>query len=321
MKTTATNYSVTILIVCLTGLALVGCGESSSESINTSISETSPVAEKASTAGVLCDYNNDTFNESPSVQAYSTAYWSCSNGTRDLSANGIPDHSVGEFPNPANPNTIAAQGVSASFTLNPSEDTVATQLGGPRGITAFILNGIKVDAGTGGSCDDSGSNCSLGDPSGNWSIEALGQDHFDFGTDENNAHVQPDGTYHYHGIPEGFVTLRGGNADTMTLIGWAADGFPIYARYGYSDPTDATSAIIEMRGSYQLVSTVSDDRPDTSVYQLGSFRQDWEYVEGLGDLDECNGRYGVTPEFPDGIFHYFATDNYPYFQRCVSGAL
>ena len=62
-----------------------------------------------------------------------------------------------------------------------------------------------------------------------------------------------------------------------------------------------------------------DLRPSVDVYSLGTFAQDWEYVEGSGDLDECNGRFGVTPEFPDGIYHYYATDTYPYFQRCVTG--
>ena len=44
-------------------------------------------------------------------------------------------------------------------------------------------------------------------------------------------------------------------------------------------------------------------------------------MAGSGDLDECNGRVGVTPEFPGGIYHYYATDTYPYFQRCVKGAV
>ena len=57
------------------------------------------------------------------------------------------------------------------------------------------------------------------------------------------------------------------------------------------------------------------------TYALGTFSQDYEYVAGLGDLDECNGRTGVTPEFPAGIYHYFATDTYPYLQRCVKGTL
>ena len=54
---------------------------------------------------------------------------------------------------------------------------------------------------------------------------------------------------------------------------------------------------------------------------MGAFTQDWEYVAGLGDLDECNGRFGTTPEFPGGIYHYYTTDSYPYVQRCVKGSL
>jgi hypothetical protein len=42
-------------------------------------------------------------------------------------------------------------------------------------------------------------------------------------------------------------------------------------------------------------------------------------VAGVGDLDECNGRTGVTPQFPNGIYHYYSTDSYPYFQRCIKG--
>lgn len=327
------SNKLTVWLFVLTGVVgLTGCGGSGSDSIGDSSStvvddtpdETGTDTDTGgqgtvSTEGVMCDYSNDTFNDSSSVQAYSTAYWSCANGFRDLSANGIPDHEVGTFPNANNPNAIEEVGVSESFTLTPVEGTSATELGGPRGVIAYMLNGVKVDAGTGGSCDDSGSTCSLADPSYGWSIEALGQSYFDFGTDENNAHVQPGGAYHYHGMPEGLVALRGGSSDTMTLIGWAADGFPVYARYGYSDPLDATSEIVEIKGSYQLTSQVSASRPSTDLYALGTFSQDWEYVEGSGDLDECNGRFGVTPEFPEGIFHYFATDTYPYFQRCISG--
>ena len=42
-------------------------------------------------------------------------------------------------------------------------------------------------------------------------------------------------------------------------------------------------------------------------------------MAGSGDLDECNGRIGVTPESPGGIYHHLATDTYPYFQRCIKG--
>jgi len=274
-----------------------------------------------STNGVLCDYSDSTFNTQDSLTYTSESEWTCTETTRELVANGIPDHDVGTFPNQNNPNTITEQSVSASYTLEPTETTSTTVLGGPSGETGFVLNGVKIDAGTAGSCDDSGDSCSLIGNSGSWSIEALGQSSFNFGTDDNNAHVQPGGSYHYHGMPEGFITKQGGNSSTMTLIGWAADGFPIYARYGYSIAGDASSELKSITGSYQLISDVSDSRPSATTYPLGTFSQDWEYVEGSGDLDECNGRVGVTPEFPGGIYHYYATDSYPYLQRCVRGAV
>ena len=52
---------------------------------------------------------------------------------------------------------------------------------------------------------------------------------------------------------------------------------------------------------------------------MGAFTQDYEYVEGSGDLDQCNGRYGVTPEFPEGIYYYVVTDDFPFFTRCLKG--
>ncbi len=280
-----------------------------------------PVVAAINTASVLCAYSDTTTNSQPSLNYTSRSEWSCSGSQRELSANGIPDHFVGTFPNPDNPNTIAEQDVTANFTLAPVLTDSSTELGGPRGATGYVLNGVKIDADTAGSCDDSGTACSLIGNSGNWSIEALGQTVFDFGTDDNNAHVQPGGAYHYHGMPEGFLAKRGGSSDTMSLIGWAADGFPIYARYGYSDSDDAGSSLKLMQGSYQLVDEINGSRPSTDDYPLGTFRQDWQYLAGSGDLDECNGRFGVTPEFPLGIYHYYATDSYPYLQRCVKGAV
>lgn len=292
--------------------AISACGGGNSVNIGTAISN-------GSTDGVACDYSDVTPNSQESLTITSMSDWSCSSLTRDLTANGIPDHNVGTFPNPDNPNTIEELNAVASYTLTPVATDSATELGGPRGVIAYVLNGVKIDAGTGGSCDDSGNNCSLGDPSGNWHIEALGQTSFSFGTDDNNAHVQPGGSYHYHGMPEGYVSKRGGNSSSITVIGWAADGFPIYARYGYSVADDSSSEIRAMTGSYTFVNPISNSRPSTDDYPLGTFREDWQYTAGSGDLDECNGRIGVTPEFPDGIYHYYATDTYPYFQRCVKG--
>ena len=52
---------------------------------------------------------------------------------------------------------------------------------------------------------------------------------------------------------------------------------------------------------------------------MGAFTQDYEYVDGIGDLDQCNGRFGVTPEFPNGIYYYVVTDDFPFFTRCLKG--
>jgi YHYH protein len=83
--------------------------------------------------------------------------------------------------------------------------------------------------------------------------------------------------------------------------------------------TNATSALKVVTGSYRLKTSVSSTRPAASLVPLGAFAQDWEYAAGTGDLDECNGRVGVTPEFPNGTYHYYSTDSYPDFQRCIKG--
>jgi YHYH protein len=332
---TTDKLAVLAVLVAL-GLSACGDGGNTAASATTPAATATPAAgatttgtgttngtttSSTSTAGVACNYSYSALNSSASVSATSTSAWTCSATARALAANGLPEHEVGTFPNPGNPNTISAQTVSASYTLTPTLTTTATELGGPRGATGYILNGVKIDASTAGSCNDAGTSCSLIGNTGSWSIEALGQTSFNFGTDSNNAHVQPDGAYHYHGMPEGFITKQGGGNTKMTLIGWAADGYPIYARYGYTVAASASSTLKAVTGSYQKVTTVSATRPSTSTYPLGTFRQDYQYVAGSGDLDECNGRTGVTPEFPNGIYHYYATDTYPFLQRCVKGAV
>jgi hypothetical protein len=291
---------------------LAACGGSSSSGGDSG--NTATPASTTSTAGVLCSYGGTTFNSSPSVNANSTAHWTCSASARALAANGVPDHAVGTFPNPDNPNAIMAQAVNFSTTLAPAVtgSTASVQ------IVGYALNGVKMDPGTAGSCDNSGASCSLIGNAGTWRIEALGQSAFNFGTDASHAHVQPGGAYHYHGMPEGLIT-RLGKGVSMTLVGWAADGFPVYARWGYTTATDATSPLKVLRASWRLKAAPDAGRPATSLYAMGTFQQDWEYAAGSGDLDECNGRSGVTPEFPQGIYHYIITDSYPFIQRCLKG--
>lgn len=303
-----------VLLVTASILSISACG------IYT-VANNTPILPAVSTEGVLCDFSQKVFNSHPLVKNWSSANWSCANSTRKLVANGVPDHDVGPFNIQADLDfKIEPQSIQFSVPIAPVLTSSAKRLGGPMGDIAYLVNGIKIDAGTGGSCNNSGSNCTLLGRSGPWQMEALGQSSFSFGADNNNAHVQPGGVYHYHGMPEGLIKkLNKGKA--MTLVGWAADGFPIYARYGYSQASHATSEIKIIQSSYRIKLEPMVNRPATSLYPMGTFVQDYEYVASLGDLDECNGRVGVTPEFPNGIYHYYATDSYPYLPRCVKGAL
>lgn len=292
----------------LFALALAACTTTSS----TKAGPDAPAAAgSGSTAGVACDYHHDALNSSASVNTNSTVTWSCTSTTREMTSNDIPDHAVGAFPNANCPNTIHATTMTASLPLAPAQTGTTSRVM----VVGYHLNGVKFDPGTAGTCDDSGTSCTLIGNTGNWNIEALGQSSFDFGVDTNHAHVQPTGEYHYHGMPEGSLP----SGSHVTLVGFATDGFPIYARYGYATAMDASSSVRAMTSSYQVKATPNANRPSTSIYPMGTFTQDYEYVAGSGDLDECNGRTDVTPEFPQGIYHYYITDTYPFIQRCVKG--
>ena len=309
-------------------------------SFSCSDKESSPIDENNntgciegfSTAEILVNINEEIFNDDESVNKNSRYSWSSDGSDRILNGNGIPNHEVGTFPNNDNPNTISEQNVNEKFTLCPqivSENGL--EVGGPASAIAYALNSVKFDPATAGRCNNEGE-CCLAQCQGNWNIEALGHDTFDFGDDMNHAHVQPNGAYHYHGMPELLIDFLGDN-DGMTIVGWASDGFPVYARYGYINAVDSNSGTTALQPSYRLKSQPDLNRPTTLTALLGpgggsnlniaipmgAFTQDYEYIDGLGDLDRCNGRFGVTPEFPDGIYYYVVTDNFPFFTRCLKG--
>jgi hypothetical protein len=121
------------------------------------------------------------------------------------------------------------------------------------------------------------------------------------------------------------------------ILGYAIDGYPIYGPYGYSDGMDQTSAIIRNTSSFRLRNiTVRTSLPgfaakskfgDTvtlnsagefpipdsknhgpavsTTFPLGIFIEDYEYLPNLGTLDEYNGRFTKTPEYPNGTYAYF----------------
>ncbi len=319
------------IIIILVSLMLMSCDKN--ESSTQKDEGTVNCSTGFSTKNILVNINEEIYNNDESVLAYSKYSWSSDGTNRILNGNGIPNHQVGTFPNSNNPNSISVQNINESFTLCPS---IIYESGldvvGPAMAIAYALNSVKFDPATAGRCNDAGE-CRLARGTGNWNIEALGHETFNFGDDMNHAHVQPSGAYHYHGMPELLIDFLGDN-NGMILIGWASDGFPVYARYGYSEAEDSQSKLKVLIPSYRLKSQPDENRPNTLTailggpnannniskpISMGAFTQDYEYIEGLGDLDECNGRFGATPEFPDGIYYYVVTDDFPFFTRCLKG--
>ncbi len=142
------------------------------------------------------------------------------------------------------------------------------------------------------------------------------------------------------------------------IIGWLTDGLPVYGPYGYSSPLDPKSGVRRMTSGYVLRdgangttnltatgrttlptwATRAQGRSATLAasvqgpavgtgYALGHFIEDYDYLGDLGrtqgvdfDLNECNVRYCVTPEFPSGTYAYFVTiepDGTPKFPNVV----
>lgn len=129
------------------------------------------------------------------------------------------------------------------------------------------------------------------------------------------------------------------------ILGWMHDGYPIYGPYGYSNPTNPASGIRRMvsgftlrngeNGADNLTQTGRNSLPAweacehhrsatlqnfetgpavSQAYPLGHYLEDYAYLGDSGkvlgrdfDLDELNGRWCVTPEYPNGTYAYFTT--------------
>ena len=104
--------------------------------------------------------------------------------------------------------------------------------------------------------------------------------------------------------------IKSGNKEVLSnnhspIIGWAYDGNPIYGPYGYS--TKQGGIISQMRSGYKL--DLKPNRPSVSAFPAGFFIQDYGHFEVSDEtvLDKNNGRFCVTPEYPNGAYVYFAT--------------
>ncbi|MCB1124449.1 MAG: YHYH protein, partial [Verrucomicrobiae bacterium] len=225
---------------------------------------------------------------------------------RVIDSNGIPNHDPGDFPNRGNPNALRPLNYHFTVPANPKVADKPTAV--ERQPFGVAINGVPFDPGT--------AEYWRGDMDSGWRYDAL-SGNINLGIDNSNGHVQPTGAYHYHGVPNGLEASLD-HSKGMILIGYAADGFPVYSRYGYKDPMDPMSEVIKVKPGYQLKDGQRPDGP--RGYYDGTFVQDWKFQDGTGELDEHNGRFGVTPEYPDGIYHYYLTDTYPFIPRSFKGS-
>lgn len=235
--------------------------------------------------------------------------------------NQIPNHNTGENSNFATP--VDEVDATLEITMSPELADNPTAL--DMGASVLMLNGVKWEAypaacfGVGDEPEGREAIGCFDDQIENPWRYNIGSPLNDFGFDDYLAHVQPGGLYHYHSTPSVLYDIECEGTAVSPVVGFAADGFPVYGPcFQDEDGTirAAESSYVVRDGARQdvegyttpyVVGNVMSDEYD------GQFIGDHEYVEGGGDLDECNG---MTV---DGQYGYYITGSYPYVLSCYSG--
>lgn len=310
--------SLTIAWTCVE----VGCGRAS---VDTAADAESPVTDTDATtspdASVLPSDGSSPSASCPSSYPICNAFKN--DGSRggsvsvsiDAQANvakvttkGLAAHAMGPYG--SNPNTATARELTLTIPLVPTEAAGGAAAG--FGHVAIAWDGVAIYNPTDAR--------DLGGCTGNAAyLEADGVDAF-------GGHPAPSGEYHYH--TGAFLTraaelgLKQEEGSHSSLVGYAFDGVPIYGSYGYSDPTDATSAIKRVTSCYRLKAerTCCADPSkcalvatfDRKPLVMGAFVEDFELDQdalaaGTCDLDAFNSRFAKTPEYPEGTRVYVMT--------------
>lgn len=205
---------------------------------------------------------------------------------RCITSDGVPDHETGTW----RPGAVVHE-QDHNFCMDATPELTGTVTRRVR-ISGITVTGIPLRPGTAEYYDPTAERGWSRDRASGWNVEGMGG----LRMDAQNAHVDGDGMYHYHGVPSAVTDELDG-----TLFGYAADGFEIH----YIG--------VEARPSWQLKSGERPSGPGGA--HDGTYVQDYEFVEGSGTLDECNGA------MLGGRYVYFATDTYPFFPRCFKGTV
>jgi hypothetical protein len=295
---------------------------------------------------------------------------------------------TGSFPNTNNPIPIAQQDIKFKYPYragtNQSGEHQSIRFSGETiGITlpGILINGISNGVTVRGS----------NDTIWHYDVNQMlinGQDQYGGQTIDGGKYVYTNGNFisanawgSISGFSSGYVDPATGHSK---LIGFSADGYPIYGPFGYLNPNTAASGSVRMTSSYTYGDITSSNRPQpktitvtsnvtssnyitvnssfginpgmratiggNSVWVIdnslktteglpeyigpinqiklssnvtvstgqvisfaflpGAFIEDYVYEPNSGSLDQYNGRYCVTPEFPEGTYAYFITDSF-----------
>ena len=257
--------------------------------------------------------------------------------TTDVYVNttGVPAYPTGIFTGDGNPSNATDQAAIYRIPLNPVQNTgtlTATNAGNIgifiNGVSLFdYRDGVAWNNSTGALCGGPGNPPCPGGPSATqaWNRDAIPAEKLGFDCSKGHPAM---GNYHHHQNPtafkydynvisticstydaEGLYVMN--PSQHSPLIGFAYDGFPIYGAYAYTN-TNGTGGISRMKSGYELSSntTRTNGPAVNSTYFNGYFREDYVFVSHPSDptyLDEHNGRFCITPEYPAGIYCYFAT--------------
>lgn len=252
------------------------------------------------------------------------------NGQRNIYSNGFPNHNYC-----FNTNILPEQAYNLfRVTLDPqvaSESTpIIRENGRPARHLGVVLNGVMLSPAPG--TPFIYVNKTTGEFNWDWVFEPttnqgdeMGQVQLDCAT----AHTSPAG-YHYHGEMFEYLETEVPGITTATSIskayqiGWASDGFPIIYKFG----PDSNGQVRELNPSYRLK---LGERPGDGITApcgpyTGKYTNDYEYVLGAGDLDECNGiAAAITLETALGVetfdYYYVVTSSFPQIGRCLKGTV
>ncbi len=279
-------------------------------------------------------------NSTPIVDAVAANVQTVQYNTTDVyvSATGIPAYITGPFLD-GNPSFATAQNKIFKFPLQPTQNTGASTATTGGNIGVFIngvalfdyRDGVAWNNSTNSICGGPGNPPCPGGPIATlaWNRDAIPAERAGF--DCAKAHPAM-GNYHHHQNPSAFnldLVVTSNICDTYPsdglyvinpsqhspLLGFAYDGFPIYGAYAYAN-INGTGAITRMKSSYQLKSQTTraygptvGQVAGTQTFFNGYFREDYEFIANSGQdyLDIHNGRFCITPEYPNGIYCYFTT--------------